>query len=88
MQRVKTESKRHDGEHHESRSSRAASSESGTAVTPERRAEMIAVAAYFIAERRCFAPGCSEDDWLAAEAEIDRRLAENASVAGVDGRAG
>lgn len=29
----------------------------------------IAVAAYYIAERRGFAPGCELDDWLAAEAE-------------------
>ncbi len=31
--------------------------------------EMIAVAAYFRAEQRGFAPGCAMDDWLQAEAE-------------------
>jgi len=42
---------------------------------PANRDEMIAVAAYFRAERRGFAPGDSKADWLAAEAEIDRLLA-------------
>lgn len=36
---------------------------------------MIAEAAYFRAERRGFALGGELDDWIAAEAEIDR-LAE------------
>ena len=31
----------------------------------------IAMAAYFIAEKRGFEPGHELDDWLAAEAEID-----------------
>jgi hypothetical protein len=31
----------------------------------------VALAAYFIAERRGFEPGHELDDWLAAEAEID-----------------
>lgn len=34
------------------------------------RVSKIAVAAYFIAERRGFEPGHELDDWLAAEAEI------------------
>jgi hypothetical protein len=34
------------------------------------RQRMIAEAAYYIAERRGFAPGNELDDWLAAEAEI------------------
>ena len=38
------------------------------------RDEMIAVAAYFRAERRGFAPGDTRADWLAAEAEIDHLL--------------
>lgn len=35
------------------------------------RCSRIAMAAYFIAERRGFAPGHELDDWLAAEAEVD-----------------
>src|SRR5215470_14338302 len=38
------------------------------------RHELIAIAAYFIAERRQFQNGSPEDDWLQAEAEIDRQL--------------
>jgi hypothetical protein len=38
------------------------------------RHELIAIAAYFLAERRQFQNGSPEDDWLQAEAEIDRRL--------------
>jgi len=44
------------------------------ASVPANRDEMIAVAAYFRAERRGFAPGDPKADWLAAEAEIDRLL--------------
>lgn len=39
------------------------------------RQEMIATAAYFLAERRGFSGGGDLDDWLTAEADIDRRLA-------------
>jgi hypothetical protein len=35
---------------------------------------MICDAAYFLSERRGFCPGQELDDWLAAEAEIDRAL--------------
>jgi Protein of unknown function (DUF2934) len=35
------------------------------------RVELIAVAAYFRAEKRNFSPGGDIDDWLAAEREID-----------------
>ncbi|MBK8018260.1 MAG: DUF2934 domain-containing protein [Betaproteobacteria bacterium] len=35
------------------------------------REEMIAMAAYFIAERRGFEAGREMDDWLEAEAQID-----------------
>ena len=38
------------------------------------RRSMIAKAAYFLAERRHFQPGHEVEDWLAAEAEVDRRL--------------
>ena len=40
----------------------------------EERHEMIAVAAYFHAERRGFSPGQEAQDWWQAEAEIDRLL--------------
>ena len=36
---------------------------------------MIARAAYFRAERRHFAPGQELEDWVAAEADVDRELA-------------
>jgi hypothetical protein len=44
-------------------------------VSDEERRNMIARAAYFRAERRNFAPGHEEEDWVAAEAEVDRELA-------------
>ncbi|WP_242475053.1 DUF2934 domain-containing protein, partial [Thiohalocapsa halophila] len=51
--------------------------------TPAERAEMVAVAAYYLAERRGFAPGGAEADWLRAEAQIERMLAA-ARGAGID----
>jgi hypothetical protein len=39
---------------------------------PSREA-LIATAAYYRAERRGFLPGHEQEDWLAAEREIDRR---------------
>ncbi len=36
---------------------------------------MIAVAAYYLAERRGFHPGCATQDWLQAEQQIDEMLA-------------
>jgi DNA-directed RNA polymerase len=44
-------------------------------VTPEQRYQMIATAAYFLAERRGFAGGYEMQDWIAAEAETDVKLA-------------
>jgi len=41
---------------------------------PKPREALIAEAAYFRAQRRGFAPGHEEEDWLAAEAEVDRRI--------------
>lgn len=35
---------------------------------------LVALEAYFIAERRGFAPGCELDDWLAAETIVAARL--------------
>ena len=43
-------------------------------VGPERRAALIAEAAYFRAEKRGFEPGHDTEDWLAAEAEVDAHL--------------
>jgi hypothetical protein len=37
---------------------------------------MIAEAAYYLAQRRGFAPGSELEDWLAAESEIEQLLAE------------
>jgi len=48
----------------------------------QRRQAMIREAAYFRAERRGFVGGDPVGDWLAAEAEIDRRLAEEAKEGG------
>lgn len=45
------------------------------AVPLEQRRNYIEVAAYHIAERRGFAPGNPLDDWIQAEAEIDRLIA-------------
>jgi len=41
---------------------------------PQDRRALIAVAAYYRAERRGFAPGHEQEDWLAAEREIDATL--------------
>lgn len=46
------------------------------AITAEQRANYVEVAAYYIAERRGFAPGDVVQDWIAAEAEIDRLIGE------------
>jgi hypothetical protein len=46
-----------------------------TQVDPELRREMIARAAYYIAEQRGFAPGHEQDDWYRAEAAVNRQLA-------------
>jgi hypothetical protein len=46
----------------------------GAKMVPEQRQQLIAQAAYFIAERRGFAPGNELEDWLQAEAEIEACL--------------
>jgi hypothetical protein len=38
--------------------------------TDEQRRELIAVAAYYLAERRNFEPGHETQDWLAAESQV------------------
>ncbi|MBK5962829.1 hypothetical protein CCR95_01650 [Thiocystis minor] len=42
----------------------------------QQRQEMIAIAAYYLAERRGFAPGGADADWLRAEQVIDTMIAE------------
>lgn len=42
---------------------------------PAQRAHYVEVAAFYIAERRGFSAANPMDDWLAAEAEIDRLIA-------------
>lgn len=44
-------------------------------VPPEQRRNYVEVAAYHIAERRGFASGNPLEDWVQAEAEIDRLIA-------------
>lgn len=44
-------------------------------LAPDERIRLIAEAAYYRGEARGFAPGREIDDWLQAEAEIDRVLA-------------
>ena len=56
------------------RAQRPGSSTSGSGVTAESRRAMIAENAYLRAERRGFSPGNEEDDWLAAEQEVDALL--------------
>lgn len=48
-------------------------------ITPEQRYRMICDAAYFKAERRGFVGGNPADDWVEAEAEIDRLLKKSHS---------
>lgn len=62
----------------------AAAGNSMTTVTPEERHRLVAEAAYFIAERRGFAAGYELDDWLQAEAEVDRRLDASNGPAGTN----
>lgn len=52
------------------------SSKAGTNLSEEQRQQYIEVAAYYIAERSETDHCCDLDNWLAAEAEIDRLLAE------------
>lgn len=45
-------------------------------LTDEQRRHYVEVAAYYIAEKEKFKCGCELENWLAAEAEIDRLLVE------------
>lgn len=51
-----------------------AATQSTKTVSTVQRAEMIATAAYYIAERRGFTAGYANEDWFAAEVEINTRL--------------
>jgi len=46
------------------------------ALTDEQRQHYIEVAAYNFAESKGFSGGCDLENWLVAEAEVDRLLAE------------
>ena len=50
-------------------------------VSPEQRRCHVELAAYFMAERHGFTPGREHEDWVAAEAEIDRMLDEGLLIA-------
>jgi len=52
------------------------------AASEAERREMIAVEAYLRAERRGFEPGHEVEDWAAAEAEVDARLAHARKLTG------
>lgn len=45
-----------------------------TRLSPEERRQLIAETAYFLAERRGFSAGSELEDWLQAEADVNRRL--------------
>ena len=45
-------------------------------IPAQQRKHYVEMAAYYIAERRGFAPGNPLEDWVQAEAEIDRLLTE------------
>lgn len=51
------------------------SSANKPALSPEQRNHYVEVAAFYIAERRGFAPADPAQDWAAAEVEIDRLIA-------------
>ena len=55
---------------------RARAAKKPAGVPPEQRKHYIEMAAYYIAERRGFAPGNPLEDWVQAEAEIDRLLTQ------------
>jgi hypothetical protein len=54
----------------------------GRQIIAEQRQAMIREAAYLRAERRGFSGGSPEDDWLAAEREVDERLLQQTGLLG------
>ena len=59
-----------------STNTKSSKAKTSTKLSDEQRRSCIEVAAYYIAERRGFICGCDLENWLAAEAEIDRLLTE------------
>ena len=57
-------------------SAQPAPAESGSqaSISPEDRTRMIAEAAYILAEQRGFQGGSPEQDWLEAEAQVERMI--------------
>lgn len=51
-------------------------SKAHSSIGTEQRRHYVEVAAFFIAERRSFAPGDLMADWLAAERQVDGLIAE------------
>jgi hypothetical protein len=54
-------------------------------VTESERQAMIEMESYLRAERRNFESGHELEDWAAAEAEVDARLAQSRRLVGVTG---
>ena len=52
-----------------------ASSSIDIVLSAQQRTHYVEVAAFYIAEQRGFAPGNPDEDWKAAEAEVDRLIA-------------
>jgi hypothetical protein len=52
----------------------------GAHISAEERRRMVREAAYFRAEKRGFVGGSAEDDWRAAEQEVEERLAREAGL--------
>ena len=48
-------------------------------VTQSELRQMISEAAYYLAEKRGFTPGCESDDWRQAEQEVLARVRESQS---------
>jgi hypothetical protein len=70
----KSEKKKHKEKKKEKKALKKQAKPDKSQVNPEQRREMIATAAYYIAQRRGFTAGDSAADWQAAEAEIDLLL--------------
>lgn len=51
-----------------------AESRTAAMLPPENLHQLISEAAYYLAEARGFQPGAELDDWLTAEAQIDKQL--------------
>jgi hypothetical protein len=58
----------------EKKSKRKGASKKPTKLSPKARLEMVATAAYYIAEEHGFTPGRAETDWLEAERQIEASL--------------